>query len=46
MAPKVEQKAANRGRSLPNTGASVAGMAAVALIAAAGGILILRRKKA
>ena len=46
MAPKVEQKAANRGGSLPNTGASVAGMAAVALIAAAGGILILRRKKA
>lgn len=46
MAPKVEQKAANRGKSLPNTGASVAGMAAVALIAAAGGILILRRKKA
>ena len=46
MAPKAAQKAASRGKSLPNTGASVAGMAAVALIAAAGGILILRRKKA
>ena len=46
MAPKVGQKAASHGKSLPNTGASVAGMAAVALIAAAGGILILRRKKA
>ena len=46
MVPKVGQKAASHGKSLPNTGASVAGMAAVALIAAAGGILILRRKKA